>query len=222
VGLTSRHDDTEITRFINEAIQTFRENVSAIGIAHYLTSATGTLSAGVTSGYPFQLLSLSALSPNVVRVYGFDVQLTDRRWVSLRSEDFSQRCSYQWNDDSGGRVPEAFSNVTTYQLAILPAPGYSMSYRVWYLPVLTDLSAGGDTFDGVTGWEDFVVYEACCRALLRDRRTEAYSVLASERERAWAQVAKGAARVNAAGGTLRRQDTMGRGLAARARNMVRG
>ena len=222
MGLTSRHDDTELTRFVNQALHAFRENVSAVGISHYLVSNTGTLTSGVTSGYPFKVLDLTALDPPVVRIYGFDVQLTDRRWVSLRSEDFSQRTTYQWNDDSGGRVPEAFSNITTYTIAILPAPGYSMSYRVWYLPLVDDLSADADTFDGITGWEDWIVYEACCRAMVRDRRSEAYAILTGERDRAWAHVLKGASRVAAAGGTLRRHDTMGRALAARARNVVRG
>jgi hypothetical protein len=221
IGLTLRHTDAQLTRFINQAINAFREDISAEGIAHFLTSATGTTVVGVTSGFPFQTLSLAALSPNVVRVYGVDIRLTDGRWITLRSVDFTERTQYQCRDDSGGAIPEAFASITTYTVALLPAPGTALTYRVWYLPVATDLSADADAFDGVTGWEDYVVMEVCLRTVVRDRHAEAYALLSAERDRCWRRVLKGSSRVNAAGGTLVRVDTLGRARSARFRNLGR-
>jgi len=220
-GFTVRHDNTNLNRLINESIQKYREDVSAEGITHFLTSTSSTLTSGVTSGYPFKILDLTAVSPSIVRVFGIHLKLADERWVPLRSVDFSECTNFQWADNSAGQVPEAFANITTYTFAILPAAGYDMTYRAWYLPVLADLSSDSDTFDGVAGWEQWVVWDVCLKIMVRDRYPEAYSFCTAERDRCWASIIKGSSRVNAAGGTLVRRDTMGRARAARYRNAWR-
>lgn len=220
-GFTVRHTDANLTRLINQSIQRFRENVSCSGLTHYLTSVTGSLSSGVTSGYPYKILDLTAASPAIVRIFAIDLELTDESWITLRSVDFSERTRYQWADNSAGQVPEAFANINTYAVAILPAPGYAMDYRVWYLPVFTDLAADSDTFDGVAGWEDWIVWDSCQKAISRDRYPEAYTLCGQERDRCWADVLRASSKVNAAGGTMVRRDTMGRARAARYRNSWR-
>ncbi len=218
-GFTIRHTDANLTRLINQSIQQFRENVSSEGITHYLTSHTATLSAGSTSGYPFRILDLSAVSPNLVRLFSIWVECDDNNWLPLRSVDFTEAPNYQWNDDSAGQIPEAYANITTYTFAILPAPGYAMAYRAWYLPVFTDLSADSDTFDGIAGWEDWLVWDVCQRVHSRDRSPEAYAMCGQERDRCWANVLRSSSKVNAAGGTLVRRDTMGRARWARLRSL---
>lgn len=218
VGLDDRHDDAELTRYINQSIQELRENVSAAGITHFLTSSSGTLSVGNSTDYPFRILDLSALSPALVRLFGLDVQLTDQRWISLRSVDFSERTQF---DDglsgSGGRIPEAWANITTYTFAILPSPGSAYTYRAWYLPKLADLANDSDTFDGVSGWEQWVVWDVCAKVCIRDQFPEMYQMIIAERERAWRYIISASSRVNAHGGTLLRKDTMGRARMARGR-----
>lgn len=211
-ALTLRHPDSQINTFINSEIQDLRERVSAVGISHYLTSATGNLTAGVSTGFPYRVLDLSALSPGVVRVFGLDIQLTNQRWQTLRAVDFSERTQFQpeLGSTSAGTLPEAWANVTTYTLAVLPAPGYAVPYRVYYLPVSTDLSADGDTFDGIAGFEDAVVYGACLRCISRDQHAGAYSLIQAERERAWQRILQNCSKVSAAGAIFVRRDTLGR------------
>lgn len=211
-SLTLRHPDAQINTFINSEIQALREQISAVGISHYLTSATGNLTAGVSTGFPYRVLDLSALSPGVVRVFGLDIQLTNQRWQALRAVDFSERTQFQpeLGSTSAGTVPEAWANVTTYTLAILPAPGYAVPYRVYYLPVLADLAADGDTFDGIAGFEDAVVYGACLRCVSRDQHAEVFSILQAERERHWQRILQNCSKVSAAGAVFVRRDTMGR------------
>lgn len=220
-GFVLRHTNTDLTRLINQSIQQFREDVSAEGLAHFLTSVTGTLTSGVTSGYPFKILDLSASSPNVVRVFQVHVELETGKWIPLRSVDFSETVRFQWPDAGAGQVPEAFANITTYTLAILPAPGYAIDYRAWYLPVLADLSADSDTFDGVSGWEQWVVWDVCLKVLTRDRYPEAYAMCQQGKAESWRSILRSSSKVNAAGGTMVRRDTMGRTRAARYRNAWR-
>lgn len=211
-SLTSRHTDSMLNAFINSEIQALRSDVSAVGITHFLTSSSGTLTAGVSTGFPYRLLDLTALSPSLVRVFGLDIQLTNQRWQTLRAVDFSERTQYQpeLGSTSAGTVPEAWANVTTETLAILPAPGYAVPYRVFYLPVLADLSSDSDTFNGVEGWEDRVIVGTCLRCISRDQHAEPYQILTAEYARHWQRILQNCSKVSAAGAVFRRVDTMGR------------
>lgn len=201
-----------INAFINAEIQSLRADVSAVGINHFLTSASGNLTAGVSTGFPYRLLDLSASSPAVVRIFGLDIQLTNQRWQTLRAVDFSERTQYQpeLGSTSAGTIPEAWANITTDTLAILPAPGYAVPYRVFYLPVLADLSSDSDTFNGVEGWEDRVIAGACLRCISRDQHAEAYQLLTAEYARYWERILKTCSKVSSAGAVFRRVDTLGR------------
>lgn len=207
-NLTTRHDDASLTRAINQAIQRFREKLSTEGINHYLQPSTVTLSVGATSPYPFTTLDLSALSPGVVRVYQVHVTV-DNRVIPLEGVEFTEVTRYQdvYQGVKSG-VPLAFANWTTNKLAIVPPPDSAYSAVVWYLPVLADLVNGADTFDGVAGWEDWVVYQAAIQIANRDRDQTQIALLASERDRIWAELIRSAGRVNRAA-TTRRRDTWG-------------
>lgn len=206
-NLTNRHDQTNKNRAINQAIQSFREKLSLEGIAHYLQSNTVTLTPGATSPYPFAVVDLSALAPGVVRVYRVHVTV-DNRVYDLEGVEFTEVTRYQ-EDWSGIRtgIPVAFASKTTYTLALMPPPDSAYTAVIWYLPVLADLSADSDTFDGVAGWEDWVVLDAAVRIANRDRDQTQIALLKDERAIKWAEVIKSASRVNRAS-TIRRRDTV--------------
>lgn len=179
-GLTVRHVDADLSRAINQSIQRFREMVSANSINHYLTSVTKTTTAGATSPYPFQTLDLSSETPAVVRVYAVDA-LIRGNVVPLTPEQFSARADYQGSRGLTGQ-PAAFANWTTYKLAILPAPDAVYSLVVWYLPQATDLSADGDTFDGIAGYEEWVVWDVVVKLINRDQFPQLYATATAERD----------------------------------------
>lgn len=209
-GLTVRHDQPNVWRLINKAIQRFREKISAEGINHYLVSSSGVLPVGPTAPYQFGVLDLSAVNPNVVRVYGVDVQVNGF-WVPLDGIEFSRRNDYQSYVGVQNAVPVAFANFTTYKLAILPPALSAYPYIVWYLPVLPDLAAGIDTFDGVAGWEDWIVWEVVLKSANRDQYEKAYAMGIAEQERLWQDIVRGSSRVNRATFTTRK-DTWGQRL----------
>lgn len=183
-GITVRHTDADITRLLNQEIQAHREEVSQEGITNYLSSYSSTFTAGNTSPNMFAVLDLaSGPSPALVRTYGIDVVLNAQEQKTLHAVSFSERSDY------GGTpgLPQAWAPYQSYKVAIFPAPAYAYTYIVWYLPKLTDLSSGSDTFDGVAGWEDRVVWGAVARIIARDQFPQAYSMAVAERERATAK-----------------------------------
>ena len=209
-GATVRHTDAQLNRLINQSIQMFRERISDEGSTHYLVASSGTLTEGTTSPYPFFVLDLSALSPALVRTYGIDVTFDGGRVETLSHVPFEDRAKYGTTQE-GGR-PFAWAHFRTDQVAILPAPNGSYPYTVWYLPKFTDLSADGDTFDGVAGWEEWVVWDVVCQVIARDQFPQAFAIAEARRAEIEQRVIRGATKVSQAGGAHVGRDSFGRKL----------
>jgi len=209
-GLTLRHPDANLTRAINQSIQEFREMLSENGSPYYLTSSTGPGSTpvGPTSGLAYGEVTITTPT-DIVRIYGVDLTVGSRV-VSLQPTSFNER-----NDCQGyTSIPEKFFTYSTTKLGFLPAADAAYPIRIWYLPVGTDLSAGGDTFDGQVGWEEWVVFSAAVKLVTRDDYPERYGMLVAERDRIGAKILSAATkRVRA--GPLKRQDFRGRHLLPR-------
>jgi len=205
---TGRYPNTITTRFINQSIQAFRERLSNEGATHFLVSTTGSLTSGATSPYPFNVLDLSSVSPSVVRIYGVDLTISGGRVKSLSYTPFTERASFE------GPVvtsePRGWSTFQTRKVVILPPPNQGYTYVVWYLPVLADLSSGSDTFDGVAGWEDFIVWDVVCRMLMRDVTSSAFAMANGYRSEVWMNILRNATKVTKAGGAVLGRDSMGR------------
>lgn len=205
-GATVRTAPTLINRLINQSIQRFRERLSVEGQTHFLTVATGTMIAGATSGQPFSTLDVGAIASGVVRVFGVDVKIANT-YKSLEYVPFNQRASFGGPAATG--EPCAWSNFQTTKLAILPPPNGQYPFVIWYLPVFNDLQADAQTFDGVSGWEDFVTWDVCCRLIVRDQYPAAYQMAISYKAEVWADILRAATKVTSAGGAVVGRDSMG-------------
>lgn len=54
----------------------------------------------------------------------------------------------------------------------IPKPQASQTMALWYAPRLTALSADGDTLDGVSGWEEYIVVDAARKAAIKEESYE--------------------------------------------------
>lgn len=203
-GQTVRHTDAQITRLLNQSINWHRRAVSLEGVAQYLVQYSSTFTAGNTSPYKYAVLNLaSGPSPALVRMYGVDV-IVGSEAKTLHSVAFSERNDYGAQPGE----PEAWAQITSYTYAILPAPAYAYTYIVHYLPVLTDLSADADTFDGLEGYEDAVVWDTVSKIIARDQFPQAYQIAVAERDRAHASI-MATSKQTGKGVIHRRRDTWG-------------
>lgn len=206
-GLTARHGATLIDRRINQSIQRFRERLSGEGARHFLNYATGTLTSGATSGFPFKELHAHPVASGLVRVYGLDIKTQGGEWKRLEHTTFEDRANY------GGPVsegePAVWAEYQTTRLAVLPCPDRSYDYLLWYLPALADLVNNGDTWDGVAGWEDYVMWDVSTSLVVRDQFPDTYQMFVAERQAAWTDILRNATRVTGAGGATIGRDSMG-------------
>lgn len=204
VASSTRYTPALLTRLINQSIQRFRERVSSTGGTHFLVSTSGTLS-GPTNPYAFEVIDLSSVSPGVVRTYGVDVTLQGVvRTLAFRP--FEERNEYS---DRGPGIPVAWSQYQTRTIVVMPSRGGD-PYTVWYLPVLADLVNDSDTFDGVSGWENWVVWDVVCQLAARDQYDEALKQFTFLRDGIWEDIMRGASRVTAVGGSILGRDSLRR------------
>jgi len=208
-GLTTRHGATLLNRLANQSIQRFREKLSNEGARHFLTVATGTMQAGTTSGFPFYQLNAGALASGIVRIFGVDVKTQGGAWKRLEHTTFEDRTTYGGGHPASIGEPRVWAEYQTTVLAIMPPPDRSYDYVVWYLPVLNDLQSDSATFDGVSGWEDFVTWDVVCRIIVRDQNPEAYTMAVTYKNEIWTDILRNATRVTGAGGAVVGRDSMG-------------
>jgi hypothetical protein len=145
-GSSTFINDTELNRLINlKAKELFDKLVDARGAAYFATEATIAIVAG-TSRYDlpanfFELASVTLEWDTRYHELMFPIGSTRMR-VTMETP-FSI-----WS-----RYHKKAYQLRASQLEFLPTPTTDVTCRIQYVPVYTDMSADGDTFDGINGWE---------------------------------------------------------------------
>lgn len=165
--------DAQITRYLNQAgTVLYGRLLQKRGDQYFQTRTTLTTSAGgETTNLPaafFKLLGMrwSHGSQQYTRVCSMELPEFLRR----------QMFGMQWARDSEVRYMIEQGVVRWF-----PVPQGVYSVELWYVPCWTDLSADGDTFDGINGWEELLVLEAAIK-VQRKRERDTNEL---ERDRAW-------------------------------------
>lgn len=115
---------------------------------------------------------LYPLPSDFYKLLGVEVALNasdPNSWVTLRKFEFVQR--NLWN----------FPNVYTFygitnlryrlngnNLYIVPIPSSGQTIRIWYIPRPNQLINDTDTLDMVSGWEEYIIIDACIKAMIKE------------------------------------------------------
>lgn len=163
-GLESATDyptDTEINSCINQSGAELWGILTSKFEDYGLTKSTFNIVAN-QADYVFS--SLSTPVTNFMRLRGLDLLVSGTTgYQPMEKFELEER-----------RIYDRFPNFTsgwpryTYRLQgngfeLLPAPGSNGTGRIWYIPTFTTMSDDADTLDGVNGWEEFVVVDACVK-----------------------------------------------------------
>ncbi len=166
---TDRFPDAELTRYVNQGItELYDLLVAARGRQYYRKSPPHSITTtGNTSRYAlnsdfYRLISLRVAGPGGIRLVPF----LPEDEPMLREPGFI------------GSKPTHYELQPGY-IELLPLHAGGWTVVVDYIPVATQLSAGADTFDGINGWEEYVVdYAASCVAT-KDQENELLAGLAA-------------------------------------------
>lgn len=204
--------DTVLNEWINESIQDFRIELSNSDIEFHLTSASGTLTAGVVSGTAHGSMPLP---DNAFAVYAIDLTVGGQI-VNVNPMTFSSRNDNQCGTTKTG-VPTGFhisavgqetdNLVGSGTIILSPAPDAAYPYRLYYLPVWVDLDQDTDVFNTIGGGDRWVVWDVCVKVAARINDAKNQEAIATrEREVAMGRIVKTIKRMNRAG-PVRRRDS---------------
>lgn len=146
--------DAELTRYINASIQELYDLlIASRGENYYISSTTISTSDGVDT---------YALPTGMLKVMGVDLVRSSTESYTLRS--------FRWQERNINRSPFYFSGNTNlrYQirgdsLVFSPQPQGGQVIKLWFIPVATLLSSGSDSFNGINGWEEYVVIDCAIK-----------------------------------------------------------
>lgn len=153
---TERHPAADVTRYVNQgATELYDLLVEARGRRFFRKNPPQSITTTAST-------SRYALNADFYRL--ISVRRSGEGGELLRSFDHVDE---PWLRDDGASsdYPTHYELQPGY-IELLPLHSAGTTIVVDYVPVFTDLSADGDTFDGINGWEEYAVdYAARCMAV---------------------------------------------------------
>lgn len=150
--------DAELTGYINAAAFELDDILIASNEDYRTVSITIQIT---TSPIP-----ISAISSSFYKIRGVDYSLGGE-WLPIRAYNFQERGRYI-TSFRRPYVADVQYQLIGDQFYILPEDSAPGIYRIWYVPLLTELSADTDTLKGHNGWEEYVVTDAAIRCLQKE------------------------------------------------------
>ena len=156
--------EAELGDYVNASAQELYDVLVAAFQDYYLTlTSNSVLTTGQDS------ISLPA---DFYKLRGVDRLLDGAsEWQTVQPFSFAERNDRQGMvgltayayQDSGIRYRLQGSTVK-----FTPPDDCAGTYRVWYVPRMPVLTLDSDTFDGINGWEEYVVVDAAIKCLLKE------------------------------------------------------
>jgi hypothetical protein len=156
--------EAELGDYVNASAQELYDVLVGAFQDYYLSLTSNTT---LTSGQ--DTISLPA---DFYKLRGIDRLLDGgSEWQTVQPFSFAERndrqgmvglTSYTYQD-SGIRY-----RLQGASIKLTPTDDCAGTYRVWYVPNMPALVADSDTFDGINGWEDYVVVDAAIKCLMKE------------------------------------------------------
>lgn len=119
-----------------------------------------------------QSTQLYPLPTDFKALLGVEVALnpTDpNSWVTLRKFEFIQRNLWNYpNVYTFYGITNLRYRLNGNNLYLVPIPSSGQTVRIWYVPRPNQLIFDTDTVDAIAGWEEYIVVDACIKALTKE------------------------------------------------------
>ena len=154
--------DSELTQYINNSCaELYDLLVGAYGNSYYAKT------------YPFAVNSTDTvydLPSDFYKLEGIDLYINPSRFITLKPFMFNERGRYQ--DGSNWAAIVAIQgpryHLQANQIRFNPSPPGAYNLNMYYVPACPELVSDSDTFDGINGWEEFVIIDAAIKMLQKE------------------------------------------------------
>lgn len=110
------------------------------------------------------------LPDDFYKMVGLDYLIGPDNALTLKPYQFNERNRYRqgtyWNAISGAAGPRYKINPST--LSLLPIPDGAYNLELWYIPACPKMVEDTDGFDGINGWEEFIIIDAAIKMLQKE------------------------------------------------------
>ncbi len=90
-------------------------------------------------------------------------------WVTLRKYEFIQKNLWNYpNVYTFYGVTNLRYRLMGTDLTLVPIASAGQTVRIWYVPRPSQLVSDTDIVDGISGWEEYVIVDACIKALTKE------------------------------------------------------
>lgn len=219
-GLTERHPDATLIKWINLAWRRLRTKLAQSGMPG-MTVPTTIAALGTTPPVSTEQYLEVNWPDGAVGVYGVDV-LLGSKWIPLHPMSFAQRRDFQDRGSTENApshwIPltlpsENTTTITAGKIALFPLATGGVNYRIWYLPVWVDITTPANVFYGHDLWFEWLIQTVVRRVAQKD--DDAQNTLAEAVQTqadVWKEIVKSIQMMNAAEPVQRvRRNRMSRG-----------
>ncbi len=174
-GVTDRHPDATLIKWVNLAWRRLRTKLAMAGMPG-LTTPTTIAALPTTPPVTSEQYIEVNWPDGAVGVYGVDV-LLGQKWVPLHPMSFAQRRGFQ---DCGSTenapthwIPltlpsESTTSITAGKIGLFPLTTGGVNYRIWYLPVWVDITTPANVFYGHDLWFEWLIQTVVRRVAQKD------------------------------------------------------
>lgn len=149
--------DSELNSYINESAKDLYDLLVGSNEDYYTILSNITVTGGTYS-----------LPSDFYKLRGLDWSGDGgQNWCRVKRFNFLERDKYNGPRSDFLRAPVMYQIVGN-SLRFMPEEQAPGSYRLWYIPTLTSMSANSDTLEGVNGWEEYVVIDAAIKCLAKE------------------------------------------------------
>jgi|SRR5882724_3227250 len=129
---------------------------------------------------------------NFYKGKGLDVSFGQQIVIAARPFMWSERNRFKWYPgwiysqpvfyQFIGKVDGSSANSGTDSIKLIPMPNGQFNCTLWYYPTLANLVSGGDTFDGINGFEEHAVLDAAIKLLTKQERFDHANLLMARQQ----------------------------------------
>lgn len=158
-------DASEWTAMVNASCQNLWEKlIAAYGSDYEVQTPYELTTDGTNERY--------ALPSDFFKLLGVDLKLTAGTaagWVTIWRFNFAERNRWSLPNLRGivGRGNLRY-RLSGGNIWFTPLPVANQTLRLWYVPTFTPLVNAADTFDGINGWEEWVINDVAMKALVKE------------------------------------------------------
>lgn len=143
---------------------------AAGGFYQFTTNGTAEIYP-LPDGSSTYLMPAGTTAPAFFKLLGVELQVNGANdWMTLKPFEFIERNRFAVpNMQSAlGRRTNLRYRLISNQLWLKPIPMAGQVVRLQYVPRMTILVNDDDTFDGVSGWEEYIIIDAAIKALQKE------------------------------------------------------